>query len=282
MARQPYDIGSKWMLHNQGKGVLQVGGLEHVRRCEPMPGEIAQNRRYPDGLLQVFIGNNPKPHHALIEIATYPERRALKQALDGVTLAYSALDHLPEMLMLVLRPKGRYRVAGKHRIQSTLGLTRLEVAWRVIELWTLPAERFLAEGDVGVVPWVPLMHFDGPPEVLLERCADKINREARVRDQDGLRVVSEVMAQLRFPGSELWRIFTGAQNVIESPLVQQWKAEAVHEVILDLLKDRFTTVPRDVSKQLRAIVKEKKLRELGRLAMKCRDLDAFRDAMLKA
>ena len=71
-----YDIGSKWMLHNQGKGVLQVGGLKHVRRCEPMPGEIVQNRRYPDGLLQVFLGNDPKPHHALIEIATYPERRA--------------------------------------------------------------------------------------------------------------------------------------------------------------------------------------------------------------
>ena len=38
--------------------------------------------------------------------------------------------------------------------------------------------------------------------------------------------------------------------MIESPLVQQWKAEAVHEVILDILKDRFSTVPRDVSKLL--------------------------------
>ena len=57
----------------------------------------------------------------------------------------------------------------------------------MVELWTLPAERFLAEGDVGVVPWVPLMEFNGPPEALLQRCADKINREASVRDQDGLR-----------------------------------------------------------------------------------------------
>ena len=121
MARQRYDIGSKWMLHNQGKGVLQVGGLEHVRRCEPMPGEIAQSRRYPDGLLQVFLGSDPKPHHALIEIATYPERRALKQALDDLTLAYSVLDHLPEMLMLVLRPKGQYRRAYASRVLQNSG-----------------------------------------------------------------------------------------------------------------------------------------------------------------
>jgi hypothetical protein len=31
-------------------------------------------------------------------------------------------------------------------------------------LWTLPAAEFLAEGEVGVVPWVPLMHFEGAPE----------------------------------------------------------------------------------------------------------------------
>jgi hypothetical protein len=49
MARQHFDIGSKWLLHNQGKGALLVGGLTGVRRIEPMPGEIAQSRKYPDG-----------------------------------------------------------------------------------------------------------------------------------------------------------------------------------------------------------------------------------------
>lgn len=51
-----------------------------------------------------------------------------------------------------------------------------------VELWTLPAEQFLAQADVGVTPWVPLMHFDGPPEALLERCAEKIEREAHPKD----------------------------------------------------------------------------------------------------
>lgn len=28
MSRQRFDIGSKWLLHNQGKGALLVGGLK--------------------------------------------------------------------------------------------------------------------------------------------------------------------------------------------------------------------------------------------------------------
>jgi hypothetical protein len=28
MARQRYDIGGKWLLHNQGKGLLRVCGVE--------------------------------------------------------------------------------------------------------------------------------------------------------------------------------------------------------------------------------------------------------------
>ena len=141
MARQRFDIGSKWLLHNQGKGALLMGGLKGVRRIEPGPGEIAQSRKFPDGLLRVYFTGQRKPHYVLIEVATYSEERALKQALDDLTLAYSALGYLPELLMLVLRPKGRFRIAGKHEVRSKLGLSRLEAEWKPVELWTLPAER---------------------------------------------------------------------------------------------------------------------------------------------
>jgi hypothetical protein len=280
MPRQRYDIGSKWLLHNQGKGALRVGGLKDVRRCEPMPGEIVQNRRLPDGLLQAFLGSDPKPHSVLIEIATYPERRALTQAMDDLTLAYSALGHLPEMLMLVLRPKGTFRIAGKHAIQSRLGLSRLEATWRTVELWTLSAEEFLAEGDVGILPWVPLMEMSDSPEAVLERCAARIDGEAEEKHRADLLAIAEVMTGLRFPASEFLTFFAGKQTMIESPVVQRWKAEAIHKVIIALLKNRFKTVPRDVSKQLREILDEEKLTALNVLAGQCPDLDAFREALL--
>jgi hypothetical protein len=245
-----------------------------------MPGEVVQNRRYPDGLLRAYLGNDPKPCHVLMEIATYPERRALKQALDDLTLAYSALGHLPEMLMLVLRPKGKFRIEGKHAIHSELGLATLEVEWRTAELWTLPAERFLAEAAVGVMPWVPLMAMASKPETVLERCVARIEREAPAPQQGDMLAIAEVMAGLTFPDSDLLRLFQGKQAMIESPIVQRWKAETLQETLLEVLKDRFAAVPRDLVKQLRQIGNEKRLKKLVVLAGKCADLDAFKEALV--
>jgi hypothetical protein len=280
MPRQRYDMGSKWLLHNQGKGALLLGGLKGIRRYQPMPGEVVQNRRYPDGLLQVFLAGESNPHHVLIEVATYPEKRALKQALDDLALAYSMLGHLPELLMLVLYSRGKFRIEGKHTIRSKLGLSRLEVEWKVVELWTLPAAEYLAAGDVSVVPWVPLMQFDGPPEALLERCAEKIEREAHTKDRENLLAVSQVLAELRFPDPELLQYLGGPKPMFESPMLKKMVAAAKHETILTVLKARFGTVPRAVVKHLQPILDDKKLTVLTTLAAKCTDLDTFRDALL--
>ncbi len=280
MARQRYDIASKWLLGHQGKGALLLGGLRDVRRYQPMPGEISQSRKFPDALLQVFLGRETKPHHVLIEVATYPERRALRQALDDLTLSYNALGHLPELVMLILSPKGRFRIEGKYEVRSRLGTARLTGEWKPVEVWTLSAEEYLAEGDVGVVPWVPLMRFDGPPEALLERCRDKIERDAHPKDQADLLAVAQVLTKLKFPDPELLSLLGGRKAMIESPLLQQMMAERSHEHILEVLKARFGTVPKDVTKFLRDVLKEKKLMKLNVLAATSPDLEAFREALL--
>jgi hypothetical protein len=68
--------------------------------------------------------------------------------------------------------------------------------------------------------------------------------------------------------------------MIESPLLQKMMAARSHDLILDALKDRFGAVPRDVSKLLREIIQEKKLRQIHRVAIKCADLEEFREALL--
>ena len=280
MPRQRFDMGSKWLLHNQGKGALLVGGFKDFQRIEPMPGEIVQNRKYPDGLLRVYLTGQRRPHHVLIEVATYSEERALRQALDDLTLSYQTLGHLPELLMLVLRPKGRFRISGKHEVRSKLGLSRLEAEWKTVELWTLPAAEFLTQGDVGVTPWVPLMHFDGPPESLLQRCADKIEREAHPKDRADLLAVSQVLGELKFSLPLLASIFGGQQTMFESRLLQKMRAETIHKVILAVLKARFRAVPHDVVKHLRDILDEEKLTALSVLAGQCPDIEAFREELL--
>jgi hypothetical protein len=68
--------------------------------------------------------------------------------------------------------------------------------------------------------------------------------------------------------------------MIESPLLQKMIAEKLYEAILEALKARFGTVPRDVNRLLREILNERKLTKLTGIAAKCKDLDAFREALL--
>jgi hypothetical protein len=278
MARQRYDIGGKWLLQNYGTSALRIGGLTNVVRTEPMPGEVVQNRRYPDGLLQAFVRGETTPHHILIEIATYPERRALKQAMDDLALAYSALGHLPDLLMLVLRPKGRFRIEGKYAVQGRLGLSDLRVSWRTVEMWTLSAEAFLAQGDVGVLPWVPLMQMARPADILQD-CAKRIKNESPEDQESDMLAISELMTELRFPDLKLLNLFGGKRIMIESPMLKKWLAENLHEAIEEVLRARFKSVPRDLLTELHKIVNERRLKKLSGVAAKCPDLDAFREAL---
>jgi hypothetical protein len=68
--------------------------------------------------------------------------------------------------------------------------------------------------------------------------------------------------------------------MFESPVLQKFVAERLHEFILDVLKYRFGSVPVKITKPLRSILNEKRLRKLNVLAAKCSDLEAFREALL--
>jgi hypothetical protein len=68
--------------------------------------------------------------------------------------------------------------------------------------------------------------------------------------------------------------------MIESPMLQRMIAEKLHKVIFALLKARFGTVPRDVTRHIRAILDEDELYQVVVLTAKCPDLHAFREALL--
>jgi hypothetical protein len=68
--------------------------------------------------------------------------------------------------------------------------------------------------------------------------------------------------------------------MFESPVLQKWKAESGHNYIRDALKYRFDSIPRDVAMRLRAVIDEKKLRQLHLVAMTCPNMEAFRAALL--
>ncbi len=280
MPRQQFDKSSKYLLREHARGILALAGVTDVRRCHTLQAELVQPRRLPDGLLEVFFRGRKEADHILVEVATYPEKRALKQAMNDLMLSRQQLGRLPELLMLVLCPKGRFRIEGRHEEGSRLGWSRLAGEWKVIELWKLSAADLLAASDVGVVPWVPLASFDGPPEELLERCRERIERDTRGDEQADLLAVSQVFAKLKFPAPELLALLGGREVVVESPLIKELIAEETRAKIVRLLTVRFGSAPADVTRHLESVVKQRKLNQLFDAAIVCPDVEAFREKLL--
>ena len=55
-----------------------------------------------------------------------------------MTLVYLDRREVPDVITLVLHPKGNLRVSGEVEQTSPERMTRWRVSWKVVELWTLP------------------------------------------------------------------------------------------------------------------------------------------------
>ena len=160
---QGKDRSGKWIFGHHGDSILRLSGVTGFTACRAVQAEIVAPRRLPDGLLDVSFPDEDVPTPYLVEIVSYADRRADDQALDDILLI--ALDRrvVPEVISLVLHPRGNAEVQGQQQRASKHGLTRLFAEWHVVNLWKELAEPLLAAGDVGLIPWVPLTHFEGPP-----------------------------------------------------------------------------------------------------------------------
>ena len=275
MAHYKYDKNTKWLIRKHGNSILYLGGVRQVKRWRALQTELVEPSKLPDGLLEVYFHGRSAPDYFLLEVATYPEKRVLEQALGDLTLAYQHLHILPELLTVVLYPRGRFRLTGDHAVTSRLQWSQLVCRWKVVELWELVAEDLLATGDVGLVPWVPLTRFQGPPAPLLEACRRRIDELARPEERDNLLAVSQVLVQLRYNDPRLLTILGGKQLMIESPLINEILAENTQEAILRFLQARFGDVPEEVVQRLRSISADRKLKALIKHAAQCPTLEAF-------
>jgi hypothetical protein len=275
-----YDRGSKWLIQHHGDAILRLAGVGDLVSWRALQAEVVQPRQLPDGLLEVRMAGRSDPDLFVLELATYPEPRLSEQIARDVMLVYLDRRVVPEVVALVLHPKGQFRAGTELALHSRLGLARFAVGWRVVELWTVPAEELLAAGDVGLIPWVPLSHFSGPPEPLLQQCRERIDRQAAPDERANLLAVTQVMTSLRYNDRRLRTIFGGRQAMIESPVLQELiaerEAETRREDILMILTTRFGPPAEDVRAALQTIEGKSKLDELVRSAASCPDLEAFR------
>ncbi len=282
---QPYDKSSKWLIQHYGDSILRLAGIENISTWRPAQAEVVQPSQLRDGLLEVRLEGEAHDDLVLLEVATYPERRVEDQLTRDLMLVYLDRGELPEAVTLVLRGKGQYRVPGSRDLRSHRGLSSCRLNWRVVELWAVPAEELLQTGDIGLVPWIPLTDFADPPEQMIERCRDLIERNATPGEKANLLAVTQVLAYLRYNSIELLEVLGGSKVMLEIPylneIVMEKSRATAHRLITVFLEARFGDVPRDLVEEIESVVDEKQLESLVRSAGTCRDLAEFRRAMTR-
>jgi hypothetical protein len=282
MSQPLFDPSSKWMLEEHGASFLYLAGARSVLSCRTIAAEVVQPRKLPDGLLEVRFADSARRRLVLVEVATYPEKRVVAQVQDDIRLVRQVRGVLPEALVFCLCPRGQYRVPRQAQQRSPLGWTSETLSWNLVEVWTLSAEELLAAPGVGVVPWATLARYDGPPEVLLQRCRDRLDREGGAQKAN-LLAVTQVYARLHFDRPQWLEILGGRKAMIESPLIQEIVEESKQaarvEGILDILQGKFGPVEPRVSAGLAQVKEKERLKRLLLQAATCANLQVFEEAL---
>jgi hypothetical protein len=280
--RDDKDRSGKWLIDHCGGSALRLAGVRGFQSWRPHQAEVVQPKQLPDGFLEVSFAARPEPDPFLLEIATYPERRAEEQVLRDALLVFLDRRIVPDVIRLVLRPKGKLRLGGEQKLESRHGWTEIACSWRVVELWTVPAEVLFEANDVGLIPWVPLTQFHESPATIVRECRRRIDQLAPPELHENLLAVTQVMTKLRYNDPSLLSLLGGARIMIESPLIREIEAKAAakakQEDILTCLQARFGRISRRLASAIRAVDDKRRLKELIALAARSPDLEAFEAA----
>lgn len=278
-----YDKGSKWMIQHHGDSIVRMAGGRAIRSWRALQAELVQHRRLPDGLIEVDHEGQNELDIYLLEVMTYPDARVIKQVIRDTALVLLDREVLPEVVVIFLHPRGNVEAVSDAILRSREGFTSWPLSWKVVKLWEVPSQELFAARDIGLIPWVPLSHIDGPAEAVFRQCRDRIDRDAPPKEQENLLAITQVFARLRYNDERLFQLFGGRKAMIESPVIQEIieestrvaKREAAREHILKFLEARFGAGARSVDAELKT-VGEERLDEVIKLAATCRSLASFR------
>jgi len=267
------------LLSHHADAILELGGITGFTSWKAIQPETVAPRRLPDGLIEVRYPGETEPTLVLVEIESYPASDVDRQVLDDLMLIAVDRKIMPDVVSLVLKPKGNVAVTGLAESVIRRGGTRIGGSWPVVRMWELDAEDLFAAGDAGLIPWVPLAHTMQIPEVLMKRCRDRLAVVPDPTDRAGLMAVTQILAGLAFPDKRFLDLFGGAQAMIESPVLDEVKeilrARSRREDIVAVLESHFGGVSPDRVATLDKGKVEARLRALLRLAATCPDIEAF-------
>ncbi len=300
MTRDRKDRSANWLIEAHGGSLLRLANVTGFTKCEAVESVLTFPKQMPDGLLEVTFSHRSEPDPFLIEVEVFPDRESLDQLRDDAAMVILTRNVLPDILILVLRPKGNAAIPEEIVVASPHGMSEMRLRIRVVNLWTLSAESLLEMNDVGLIPWVPLTQWNGSPESLLRTCRDRIVSEGPAREVGNLLAATRTMAEIRYNDFNLLKLFEEIPMTMEkvfnaSPFIQRLKADSQREgmregmregkretssqLIIRQLTKRFGTVPNDLMARLATVTDEAKLLDIVDCAYECNDLHEFLTAL---
>jgi hypothetical protein len=270
MARDRKDRSASWFMEHHGGALLRLAHLGHFVRWQAAQTVLGFPKQIPDGLLDVTFPDKPAPDPFLIEIESYPEPDTLDQIRKDLAMVLLTRGVVPDILLLVLRPKGNLAISPEQIVASARGLTELRLKVHVVNLWTVPAEELLAAGDVGLIPWVPLARYDGPPEALLQECRQRIEQQGKPEEQDNLLAVTRVMAEARYNDPQLLSVLLGGRIMsfekvlLDTPAGQRFLAERDRATTERVERETAQRVERETAQRVERETAQRVERETAR------------------
>jgi len=286
--RNPYDHGSRGLMRRARPALLchllktpasQTRFMRWLDTRLVVPG---QPERVCDTIAHVLrMDQGGFPWAIVIEFQVEPDERMFGRALGYESMIWLAEKPTDlagdrfDVLSVVVNLTGIGR-CGRRMLwlpgaETTLG----PIEWN---LQTLDATVILEQVARGEAPlellaWCSLMQKGNQPGTI-KRWLEVADLETDpVRKADLALVV--VFAQLT--GHErTWHKALEGFNVIESVIVNEWKAESKAEDIVDFLQGRFDSIPEDLAAKIRQTTALDVLKRWVVLAAKTDSLDAFR------
>ncbi len=293
---QGNDRGSKRLIEEYGASILRLAGVTGFTSWRAVANELVAPRRTPDGLIEARFPGQDEPTLYVVEIESDEARGSARQVYEDIQMAYLTHGVVPEVIFVVLRPKGQVVSEGQFALESPSRAVRSAASWPVIRPYTMDAEDLFAAKDVGLIPWATLARTTQPPEEFIQRCRDTI--VANTSDDQArkdLLAVTQIFAENVYNKILLARILGGTNTMLTSPMLNEafqiveerglakgkaegkaeGAAEALRESILESLDVRFSGPAPEVVEALTALSDINRLRQLRRIAMTCADLPTF-------
>jgi hypothetical protein len=209
MARDRKDRSANWFMEHFGGAFLRLAKLPPIVRWQAVHNVLGFPKQIPDGLLDVTFAGKEKPDPVLFEIESYPDRETLSQIRRDLAIVLLSRGVIPDIIVIVLFPKGNLRIEPEQVAVSANQLTELSLKVHVVNLWTISAEEMIATGDVALLPWAPLAHFEGSPRELVQECIHRIEDQAPPPERENLLGIARVMVDERYNDVELLKLFGG-------------------------------------------------------------------------